>query len=243
MLVAANLLLAWPLEPPTWLQPNCVGLAWASAFYAGTLFSVGRGSLIQFGIGGTLFFSSNSSFYAITDFPAAESLVFCVSTFGFGWFVASRDKRSRPAEDTDAKSRLALGNFSIWDICVVTMIIACMLRTIPNLSVHPLFFIAVFLTMLNGAALCWLVCRWVWHDSWSLASLFWLATPCIVGTGLLLALGSSDQTLGSTFRWLMTGPIAVNASQALCVLALFAARRLDFKAQSFITASQHGLSS
>ena len=167
----------------------------------------------------------------ITDIPAPECMVILCLIVAFGWLIATRDAKSSLPEREKLGSQDAnsshFGNYSIMDICMLTTVVACLLTAIPKLTVHPLFFLALMVSMAMGVTACWLVVRWVCYDAWTPKMLYWMAVPIILGGATCVLLAPEGQNATSVMSWMISGPIAVITSQATVVMLLLAIHRFE----------------
>ena len=238
-LAAAAMLLAfncWVIsqgDVPLWMQPACVGALWGCTFFAGFAAkgAIFKGTWLGISLGATFLFTANLALLKVTDIPAAECLVILTLIVSFGWIVATRDGKSSlqtASPKTQGKQQmLNLGNYSIMDIGVLTMVVACLMHAVPRLSVHPMFFFALMLAMIMGVVANWLVSRWVYYDQWTLGMLYWMLFPILLGGATCLMLAPEGQNIQHVFGWMLSGPIAVVTSQAIVVMAMLSAHRME----------------
>jgi len=233
MLLAFNCWVISQGDVPLWMQPACVGALWGCTFFAGFAAkgAIFKGTWLGISLGATFVLTANLALAKVTDIPPAECLVIMTFIVSFGWIVATRDGKSSlqtSSSETQVKHRmLNMGNYSIMDIGVLTMVVACLMHAVPRLSVHPMFFFALMLAMLMGVVASWLVSRWVYYDQWTLGMLYWMLLPILLGGATCLMLAPEGQDIQHMLGWMLSGPIAVVTSQAIVVMAMLSAHRME----------------
>lgn len=229
LLLAINFWMIGQNEIPIWLQPACVGALWGCTFFAGFAAkgAIFKGTWLGILLGATFVWTSNLALARITDIPAPECLVILTLIVAFGWVIASRDSKSSANAAGGSDGLLRLGNYSIMDIAVLTLVVACLVQAVPRLTVHPLFFFALMVSMIMGVCASWLVTRWVFYDRWTPGMLYWMLVPVVMGAVVCVMLAPKGQEIHQILGWMISGPIAVVTSQAVVVMLMLAVNRFE----------------
>jgi hypothetical protein len=229
---AAVCFCAWINSPPVWLQPTIVGMLWASLFLVGVAAgSVRRGSLWFALVAGCFVWLSQLALQSLTGLVASECGLLVVCSFSAGWLVTQFEfsGRSRPTSVTAVQR---YQQWTIWDLALLTMLVAVMCYALPRLESPWILLAQVGFVLLGGCICSWMAYRWVFDDCWTLTKLMVM----IVGSSLCLWLfciwvvsqqPSNELSLQLIAAWMLTGPIAVMAAQGFTVLAILTAIRVD----------------
>ncbi len=214
----SSLFLLGPLPAP-WSQPSCVGMLWGGVFFLGFLVgSSGRGNAVSATLGLAFFFTNTSALHTLTDISHADCFLLTACLSFSGWFTAW----TLPVPGCKTHN---IRQVSIWDLCFLTFLAACLSHSLPNLSSDPMLLFAVLLAMVGGILTCWLACRWVLHDQWTLGSTSILLGGLMLALACLLSPTFSSGSTWNTLKWTLTGPLHVIASQSTLVILLMAVLR------------------
>ncbi len=223
---------AWIWSTPMWLQPTIVGMLWASLFLIGAAAgSVRRGNAWFAGVAGCYVWLSQIAMQSLTNLASTECVLIAVCSFSAGWLVTQLEFSGRSPQIVHEDVR-RYQQWTIWDLALLTTLVAVICYALPRLE-SPLFLLTqVGFVLLGGCLGSWVAYRWVFDDCWTMAKLITM----FLGSGLCICLLSfwvlsqqapNQLSVPHIAIWMLTGPIAVIAAQALTVLALLTAIRID----------------
>lgn len=219
---------AWGPQPALWFQPTAVGITWGGVFLVGfALGSTAAGKLRSAIWGLIVSYCGLMAFASLTQIAFADSL-FCTALVLFGgWLTAAQFPRENRAGEDGAPPVHRMWRWSIWDMAFLTLVAACLSHCLPKLTTAPLLLLSVVAALIGGVTCCWLACRWVCNDGWTLFSVALAVGSLLVVTAGVCAIGLPGPSPWQSLRWALCGPLNVISSQAVTVTAAVALMRFE----------------
>ncbi len=241
VLMGAIGLVAAGFHPPLALEATLAGVIWAVLFLAG--FAVGsfaRGRFAGAALVSAVFWLANSAFVQLSDFSLSECRLLGCVLIACGWLAAYVGQRHwtwlvsqrYASPESSAEPRI---RFSIWDMAVLTSLVAIGCSCWNQLETPAAFAACVFFSMAGGIICSWIAGRWALHDHWSIASL--LSILILTVGVLLVTLFRWPVPVHISFSWLVSGPINAIAAQSATVLLVCGVLRWENKRVSQDSAS------
>jgi hypothetical protein len=215
-------------EPPVLFQPTWVGLMWACLFLAGGLLGSRDRNLWPTMLAAlSIAYLAWWGFRALTDVPAADSLLLAVILMFSGWGVTTwqRAKVGAAAEGRDACGGGGGWRWSIGEIGCLTMLVACLAHAIPGLQTPSWLMLSVGTALMSAVLCSWLACWWAWDDAWDGWKLAGLVLVLSAAMGIVQMSAPSGQSVLQSIQWLLSGPLNVVATQGVSVLLVQAVWR------------------
>jgi hypothetical protein len=227
-LVALAGLPACGWEPPVLFQPTWVGLMWACLFLAGGLWGSQDRNLWPTMLAAvSIAYLAWWGFRALTDVPAADSLLLAVILMLSGWGVTTWH-RAKVRCSADGGNSLGGGygwRWSIGEIGGLTMLVACLAHAIPGLQTPAWLMLSVGTALMSAVLCSWLACWWAWDDAWDRWKLAGLVLALLAAMGIVQMSAPSGQSVVQSIQWVLSGPLNVVATQGVSVLLVQAVWR------------------
>lgn len=227
---------AWGWQPELPFQPTAVGAVWGCVFLSGYMLGgIGRGKLNGLLQSVPLAYLSWLGFHSLTDLGAEDCLLLATFLVLGGWGASTWQTAFFHGDHERLKPQIGLSRlrWSIWDIGILTTIVACVVHAAPRLVTPWELMFAVTTALFSGLLISSIACCWVWCDRWDCWGILALLTTIIIGLAIVQIGSPAGLSLWNTIQWALTGPANVIASQGVVVLAVLSVWRLD----------QHGLGS
>lgn len=230
VLLAFASIVAWGWQPELRFQPTAVGVVWGCVFLSGYMLGGnGRGKFNGLLQAVPLAYLSWLGFQSLTDLGAADCLLLATFLVLGGWGAATWQMAFFDGVHERSKSPIGMSRlrWSIWDIGILTTIVACVVHAAPRLVTPWELMFAVTTALFSGLLISSIAGWWVWCDRWDWWGIFALLTTIAVGLGIMQISSPAGLSLWKAILWALTGPANVIASQGVVVLAVLSVWRLD----------------
>ncbi len=225
--LAVQLVCALGCSPPDWIQPSIVGLIWANLFLLGIAAgNVRRGSACFACLGGCLLWISQAALRVVTHLSNNECLLLATLLCAAGWLVSHLDNLHSALRKSYSDA-IQFRQWTIWDLAGLTTLAAVICFTVPRFESPTGLLIEVAGVLVGGVICSWAAYRWVFDDHWTLVKLLAVTTVGVLGWWILVRQSPAEYSGLQILAWMLTGPLAVIASQGLAVLVCLTAVRVD----------------